>query len=128
MGSIPGGYHDDADAEGGQRFLYYSKREEAGVWRRPLEGGEEERLVSSSHPFDWATWEVGERGVYFVVRWPTFICLYRFDDGEVVQLFEPDREVSYSTPAMTLADGGRTIVFAKVKQSEDETMVVDLRE
>ena len=28
--------------------------------------------------------------------------------------------------AMTLADGGRTLIFAKVRQSEDEIMMVDL--
>ena len=107
-------------------YLYYSKREEPGVWRRPLAGGEETRLVDAAHPFDWATWEVGALGIYFVARWPTYICLYRFSDDEVVRLFKPDREVSYSTPAMTLADGGRTLIFAKIRQSEDEIMMVDL--
>ena len=69
------------------------------------------------------------KGIYFIRRQrPNPIVLQRFDSGEIVILheIEKDRQISYSTPALTVSQDERTILFAKVRQSEDEIMWVDL--
>jgi hypothetical protein len=47
----PGGGIYAIESDGG-RFLYYSKFEQPGVWRMPLNGGEETQVLG--HPAGWA--------------------------------------------------------------------------
>jgi Tol biopolymer transport system component len=50
-----------------RRFLYYSKYEQPGIWKMPLNGGEEERVLDQpegSH--HWHTWGLTRDGIYFL--------------------------------------------------------------
>ncbi len=53
-----------AESEDG-RFLYYSKFEEPGIWRAPLSGGEETRVLDQAGEHDWYNWALARNGVYF---------------------------------------------------------------
>jgi serine/threonine protein kinase/Tol biopolymer transport system component len=46
------------------RFLYFSKIAQAGVWKIPLEGGEETRV--SDQPEGWYNWALTPNGIYFL--------------------------------------------------------------
>ena len=48
------------------RFLYYSKYESPGVWRMPLNGGEEIRVLDQQPAGeDWWNWGLTRSGIYF---------------------------------------------------------------
>jgi len=47
------------------RFLYYSKYESPGVWRMPLNGGEEIRVLDQPAGEDWWNWGLTRSGIYF---------------------------------------------------------------
>ena len=47
------------------RFLYYSKYEAAGIWKMPLRGGEETRVLEKPPDGDWANWALARNGIYF---------------------------------------------------------------
>jgi serine/threonine protein kinase/Tol biopolymer transport system component len=46
------------------RFLYYSKLGQPGVWKMPLDGGEETRVLDQ--PRAWPNWALARTGIYFV--------------------------------------------------------------
>ena len=48
------------------RFLYYSKFESPGIWKMPVEGGEETRVTNQPEGEDWWNWAVVQDGIY---RW-----------------------------------------------------------
>jgi Tol biopolymer transport system component/DNA-binding winged helix-turn-helix (wHTH) protein len=48
------------------RFLYYSKFESAGIWKMPLNGGEEIRILDRPAGEDWWNWALVQNGIYFV--------------------------------------------------------------
>jgi Tol biopolymer transport system component/DNA-binding winged helix-turn-helix (wHTH) protein len=45
--------------------LYYSKLQVPGIYKMPLQGGEEERVLDRAGGGDWANWALARNGVYF---------------------------------------------------------------
>ena len=47
------------------RYLYYVKYFCSGIWRMPIDGGEEERIMNLPEPWFLGYWDISESGVYF---------------------------------------------------------------
>src|SRR5581483_5454527 len=70
------------------KFLYYSERGEKGIWRVSVEGGSEQRVISSSSEDLFGLYE---KGICFIDRRNSSgpaLKLYRFDTGAVALLRE----------------------------------------
>ena len=62
-----------------RRFLYYSKFTQPGVWKMPLNGGDE-TLVLDQPPGDhWCDWAPTRDGIYFLKEEPHNGKIYFFD-------------------------------------------------
>jgi len=48
------------------RFLYYSKYDADGVWRMPLAGGPEVRVLDQPAGTEWFNWGLADKGIYFL--------------------------------------------------------------
>jgi Tol biopolymer transport system component/DNA-binding winged helix-turn-helix (wHTH) protein len=49
-------------------FLYYTKYEDSGIWRMPLNGGAEERVLDRPDGINWYNWGLAKTGIYFLNR------------------------------------------------------------
>ena len=47
------------------RFLYYSKFESSGIWKMPLNGGDELNIAGQPAGEDWWNWVLVQNGIYF---------------------------------------------------------------
>jgi Tol biopolymer transport system component len=45
--------------------LYYSKLQVSGIYKMPLRGGEEERVLDRAGGGEWANWALARNGIYF---------------------------------------------------------------
>ena len=45
--------------------LYYSKLQVPGIFKMPLQGGEEERVLDRSGGGEWFNWALSRNGIYF---------------------------------------------------------------
>jgi Tol biopolymer transport system component/DNA-binding winged helix-turn-helix (wHTH) protein len=61
-----GGYAAFEAPEGA--WLYHTRIGAPGIWRVPVNGGEETLVVDGLQPDDWANWAVSEAGIHFLVR------------------------------------------------------------
>ena len=60
-----GGFFASESPDG--QYLYYAKALDApGLWRVPLSGGSEEKVLDSPPPGFWGYWAVGANGIYYV--------------------------------------------------------------
>lgn len=48
------------------KWLYFTKAEEQGIWRMPVEGGQEEQILRQPAAGFWGYWSVTERGIYYL--------------------------------------------------------------
>ena len=53
-----------AESADGQS-LYYAKLRTPGIWKMPLQGGEEERVLDRSGGGEWFNWALARNGIYF---------------------------------------------------------------
>lgn len=48
------------------RYLYYAKYEKGGIWRMPLQGGEEAEVLDEVSGGGWPNWGITSKGIYFL--------------------------------------------------------------
>ena len=47
------------------RFLYFAKFDAPGIWKMPLGGGKEERVLPRAGGHEWFNWALTRKGIYF---------------------------------------------------------------
>ena len=112
-----------AQEDVGGEYLYYAKTD-ATIWRKPLEGGEEEG-VTNLHSYDWASWSLVPGGIVGVTRGPTAIRHFRLKDEAMTLIHQPTNQIPYLGSPITLTADSRRIVYAEIAQSDDEVMMVE---
>ena len=119
-----GGVFAAESADG--RFLYYSKFESLGIWKMPLDGGEEIRILDRPAGEDWWNWALAQNGIYFVD------LIRRTVSGEanprppIVKFF--DFATSEETSIFTLTTDKPSYVFGLAVSPDQSSILYDQRE
>jgi serine/threonine protein kinase/Tol biopolymer transport system component len=96
-----------------RRFLYFSKWEVPGIWRMPLAGGDERRILEESGDGDWYNWALGRNGIYLLNRSAQpkeAIEYFELATGKRSTILFPDRRVDYG---VAVAPDERSIMYAQ---------------
>ena len=108
------------------KFLYYMKGwpEAVSVWRTPVDGSQETKVLDSVH--SEGQWTVGKEGIYFF-RTPdkmehSDICFYDFATGPTRKILTIQRPVNTHIAA---SPDGRTILYPQSDESGSVLMLVD---
>ena len=103
-----GGIHG-IESEDGQ-FLYYFKGEQPGIWKMPLSGGDEERVLDQVK--GWAVWALSPRGIYFIDRPENdkaSIKFFDFATHKKIRIGEVDKP----TPGLALSPDGKLLLYSR---------------
>ncbi len=106
-----------------RRFLYYSKWEVDGVWRMPLEGGQETQVLPNVHHWDWA---LAPDGIYFVNSSASPYGRLEFFDfvtRTTTPIFALDRPSPHFA-SLTLSPDGKSLLFGQNEIDEADVMLV----
>jgi Tol biopolymer transport system component len=120
------------------RFLYYSKYEAPGIWKMPLQGGEETRVLDEPAGTNWFDWALARNGIYvlsfknqprsrFGIR-----SILRSGPKATIEFFELTAHridplwVTERPPSWGLAisPDGRSILYVQNEFEESKIMVV----
>jgi Tol biopolymer transport system component len=106
------------------RYLYYSKFEEGGVWRMPVQGREETQVLDIGGD-DWPNWALSSEGIYFLkfskLSHPT-IQFLSFATGKTHPLWTLEREPGWG---IGVSRNGKSIVFTQDDFAESNLMMVE---
>jgi Tol biopolymer transport system component/DNA-binding winged helix-turn-helix (wHTH) protein len=117
-----GGVFAAESADG--RFLYYSKFERSGIWRIPLNGGEEIHVLDRPAGDAWWDWALTRNGIYF------------FDESNKgakagVKFFDfATRErtsisaAASSSFGLAVSPDGRSILYSHYEAESDESNIM----
>jgi Tol biopolymer transport system component/DNA-binding winged helix-turn-helix (wHTH) protein len=106
-----GGIFAAESADG--RFLYYSKLDVPGVWRMPLHGGKEIRVLDQLSGLDWSNWALGQNGIYFIGRvdtQPPAIQFFEFATHKIIPIWILEKP---SGLGLALSADGRSILYVQ---------------
>ena len=106
------------------RYLYYSKFEEGGVWRMPVQGRDETQVLDIGGD-GWPNWALSSEGIYFLkfskLSHPT-IQFLSFATGKTHPLWTLEREPGWG---IGVSRNGKSIVFTQDDFAESNLMLVE---
>jgi hypothetical protein len=108
------------------KVIYFSKGwlNSLSVWRVPVGGGEEVKVIDSVHVR--GQWMVGQRGIYFFSepdkQGHSDICAYDFATGKVKKLQTIDRDIDYS---IAVSPDEQTVIYPEADQAGRHLMLVE---
>lgn len=103
------------------RFLYYAKPDQPSIWKMPLNGGEEERVLDQLK--GWAVWALSPRGIYFLDRPKndkSRIEFFDFATHKKILIGDVDKP----TPGLALSPDGRSLLYSRNEFEDYEIMLV----
>jgi Tol biopolymer transport system component/DNA-binding winged helix-turn-helix (wHTH) protein len=111
-----------------RRFLYFAKFEAPGIWRMPLQGGEETRILDQpGGDVEWCNWALVKNGIYFL-DWGSessgrkaSIQFFDFTSRQKIPIFTLDRGPS---DGLAISSDEKSILFAQTKLSESHIVLV----
>ena len=108
------------------QFVYFQRAsaERIAVWRTPVNGGAEERIVDSVHPV--GRWTVGRTGLYFFTppdeRGQSEIHYYDFATGKASKIQTIAAGIRYG---LALSPDGRTLLYSQIDDAGSDLMLVE---
>ncbi len=106
------------------RFLYYSKYEQGGVWRIPLQGGQETEVLRDVDGGAWPNWGLSADGIYFLKfgKFPLVaIDFFEFATGKAIPVWTLEKEPGWG---LSLSQDGKSIVYIQNEFAESNLMLV----
>ena len=106
------------------RFLYYSKYEMGGVWRMPVEGGEETQVLEEVRGAGWPNWALTSNGIYFLRFGKSPQATIQFLDfasGKITHVWTPDKEPGWG---LAISRDGKSILYVQGEFAESNIMLV----
>ncbi len=110
------------------QFVYYAKYTEPGIWRVPVEGGEETLVLDLLLTGFWGYWAVVEEGIYFLnikAKPRPAIEFYRFATRRATRVFVPEKDPLYADVGLALSPDGRWILYVQMDQTQSDIMLVE---
>lgn len=113
------------------RYLYYTRGTVEGLWRLSLTGSRVEEPVLPHFPSSmWASWAVGEDGLYYVVRdaaqqsskSSASVELYHADSGKSEILGHIGGGLA---AGLSVSPDGKTILYCQYDQSGSEILLLE---
>lgn len=122
-----GGFEGFESPDG--KFFYYAKgRGVPGIWKVPVEGGEEALIPELSTAGYWRYWEVTDRGIYFVpqeVLPHPAIKFFDFATRRVSHVYTPEKPPFTGPGGLAISPDGRWILYASVDQVNSDIMLLE---
>ncbi|PYX32202.1 MAG: hypothetical protein DMG77_03995 [Acidobacteria bacterium] len=116
-----GGVFAAASADG--RFLYYSKFDVPGIWKMPLQGGEETRVLDQG--LFWFNWALGQNGIYFIRRVNTqphaTVQFFEFATHRIIPIWTLEKPYG---PGLVLSGDGRSILYVQNEFKQSNIMLM----
>ncbi len=96
------------------RFLYYSKFTQPGIWKMPLNGGEEILVLDQPAGFHWYNWALTRNGIYFLTEDPLNgkIKFFDFATGKTISIFAPEKLVG-DAGGLALSPDGKSLLYTQ---------------
>ena len=110
------------------KHLYFTRREQSGLWMTPVAGGAETQALDNLNPVDRDNWLVTAESIYFISRpTPETPTLMRFDlaTRKAAPLVKLNR--FFFRSGLALSPDKSTLLFSRIDRWESDIMMVESR-
>ncbi len=109
------------------KFVYYTKWEQRGIWRKHVEGGPETLVIHNGTTLHWGLFEKGACLVDLdTAAGPTISCLdFGLNRMMAVSVLPNGTRINEDGPSFSISPDGRWILYVGVERQESDIMVVE---
>jgi Tol biopolymer transport system component len=122
-----GGFETAESKDG--KFLYYSKQGPAGIWRVPVDGGDEMPIPELAEAAGRQRyWSLTDSGIYFVQMRTTLGPVLKFFDFQthaVTQVLALDKDPVGGMAGLSVSPDGAWVLYAQADQDTARIMLVE---
>ena len=109
------------------RFLFFNKAQEPGLWRLELSTGTETNLIATWPAADWGHWALGNDGIYTLARKGQegiSLNFCDFDGKNRVKLREFPFRLPGNQRLLSIDTQGQSAVLVQAKYRESDLRIV----
>jgi Tol biopolymer transport system component len=110
-------------------WLYYAKGLDVpGLWRVPVEGGEEEPIITGLKARYWGYWAIADAGIYFLDPFPSAGCAVKFFSFNLLKISTVGtlpKQPPYADSGLTVSRDGTSILYPQVDHAGSNIMLVE---
>ena len=108
------------------KTVYYAKGLIAsGLWKVPVEGGEESLVLEQLGAGLWGYWGLTQDGIYYYNASTRAVEFVSFATREVTNVVAPERDPIFGEPGLSVSPDGRWILYAQEDVAASHIMLVD---
>ena len=109
------------------KFVYYTKWEQRGIWRKPVEGGPETLVIRNGTTFHWGLFDKGACLVDLdAAAGPSIDCLdFGTNKVTTISKLPKSTRVNEDGPSLSVSRDGRWILYVTVERQDSDIMMVD---
>jgi Tol biopolymer transport system component/DNA-binding winged helix-turn-helix (wHTH) protein len=100
------------------RFIYFSKYEAPGIWKMPIDGGEESRLLADQGGSAWWNWALARNGIYFLDEELKF---FDFATGKRTSVYASEKPLRRG---LAISPDGKSILYPQIDVAESSIMLL----
>jgi hypothetical protein len=114
----------------GKYFYYSVTGAGGGIWRVPVDGGDETLVLTANFRF-WGNWTLGHQGIYFLnftsegTQRKILLKLFHFDTRQTTQIAALEQPVRTDLVKLSLSPDARWLVYDQLDRSESDLMLMD---
>lgn len=113
-----------AESPDGQ-FIYFCKADVPGLWRIPVEGGEESLVFDAIEDGRWYNWAVTERGIFFVrsnTETDSVIEFYDFVTKKTSKITSFKKTIN---SGVSVSADGRSLLYTRIDRADGDIMLLE---
>jgi len=108
------------------KTLYYAKgRNAPGLWRLPVQGGEETLVLEQLGAGLWGYWAVVQDGIYFYNANTKGIGFFNFATHKVTEIAKPEKAPLWYNPGFAVSPDDRWLLYAESDEHTSHIMLVE---
>jgi Tol biopolymer transport system component len=108
------------------KTLYYAKGQNApGLWKLPLQGGEETPVLEQLDAGYWGYWAVVQDGIYFYDASTKAIEFFSFATHKTTEIAKPEKPPLQYNPGLAVSPDGHWLLYAQVDEDTAHIMLVE---
>ena len=105
--------------------LYYSKKDQLGLWRYDMEEGKESLLIDEFHPMYWGSFALTGDGVYYLNARNNRFEFFDFESTESTLVYQPQARIPRLGITMSLSPDLRTLLFSQIDHNDADIMMIE---
>jgi Tol biopolymer transport system component/DNA-binding winged helix-turn-helix (wHTH) protein len=109
------------------KFVYYTKWEQRGIWRKPVEGGPDTLIINNGTTLHWGLFDEGTCLIDLdTAAGPTISCLdFGSNKATTVSRLPKNTRINENGPSFSVSHDGRWVLYVTVEREESDIMMVD---